>query len=142
MTIEVTPTIHLAENEIELEFSRAGGPGGQNVNKVSSAVQLRFDVARSESLPAGVRARLKQLARNRITTAGVLIINARRFRTQEQNRQDAINRLVDLIQQATVRPKHRRRSKPSRAAKEKRLKNKRNHSQKKHLRQNVSRHDE
>jgi len=142
MTIEVTPTIYLADDDIQLEFSRAGGPGGQNVNKVSSAVQLRFDVAGSASLPEAVRARLKKLARNRITTEGILIINAHRFRTQAQNRQDAINRLVELIQQAAVRPKRRRRSQPSRAAKEKRLQKKRERSRKKRLRRNVSRYDD
>jgi len=142
MTIEVTPTIYLADDDIQLEFSRAGGPGGQNVNKVSSAVQLRFDVAGSASLPEAVRARLKKLARNRITTEGILIINAHRFRTQAQNRQDAINRLVELIQQAAVRPKRRRRSQPSRAAKEKRLQKKQERSRKKRLRRNVSRYDD
>ena len=142
MTIKVTQTIYLTDDEIQLEFSRAGGPGGQNVNKVSSAVQLRFDVTGSDSLPEAVRARLKQLARNRITTEGILIINARRFRTQEQNREDAINRLVELIQQAAVQPKRRRHGGPPRAAREKRLQNKRDRSQKKRLRRNVSRHDE
>ncbi len=142
MTIEITPSIRLADDEIQVEFSRAGGPGGQNVNKVSSAVQLRFDVFRSESLPESVRARLKQMARNRITAQGILIINARRFRTQEQNRQDAVNRLVELIQQAAIRPKHRRQSRPPRSAKENRLKKKQEHSQKKRLRGKPSRYDE
>jgi len=103
--IQVTPTIAINENELVEEFIRASGPGGQNVNKVSSAVQLRFDVANSRSLPEEVRRRLITLASNRITEDGILIIDARQFRTQGRNRENAIDRLVELIRKAAQRPK-------------------------------------
>ena len=126
--ISVTPGIALDENEIELSFIRASGPGGQNVNKVSTAVQLRFDVLRSTSLPPGVRERLRVLAGKRVSREGVLIITAHRFRSQDQNRRDAIERLVALIQQAAVPRKTRRATRPTRSSRERRLESKRRHS--------------
>ena len=136
--ITVTPTIALDEREIELHFLRASGPGGQNVNKVSTAVQLRFDVARSASLPEEVRIRLMRLAGRRLTGDGVLVIDARRQRTQDGNRREALNRLVDLIRRAAMRPKPRRPTRPSRAAREKRLMAKRRRKTIKSTRRPVS----
>ena len=119
--IPITPHLALADNEIQLKFIRASGPGGQNVNKVATAVQLRFDLGHSRSLPADVRARLLALAGNRVSSNNVLIIDARRFRTQERNRQDAIARLVALIRKAAETPKLRRKTKPTHASKKRRL---------------------
>lgn len=131
MMIEITPDIKISENELQLDFIRSSGPGGQNVNKVASAVQLKFDVMNSPSLPPVVKKRLKKIAGNRITTEGVLIIEAKRFRTQEQNRADAIQRLIKLVQRALKKPKARLKTKPSRAAKEARLAKKKIRSAKK-----------
>jgi ribosome-associated protein len=125
--IRITSLIHLDEHELEEHFIRASGPGGQNVNKLSTAVQLRFDVRRSPSLPEGVRARLMQLAGRRVSGEGVLVINAQSFRTQVQNRRDARERLFDLIRRAALVPKSRRPTKPSRRQKKKRLESKKRH---------------
>jgi len=119
--IGVTDRISLRDDEIELDFVRASGPGGQNVNKVATAVQLRFDAAGSPSLPEDVRRRLLRLAGRRATDDGVIVIDARRHRTQERNRQDAIDRLVDLIFRAAQTPKPRRRTRPTRASRRRRV---------------------
>lgn len=136
--IQITPTIVLEESEIREEFIRATGPGGQNVNKVATAVQLRFDVRHSPALPDEVRARLIRLSGRRMTDDGVLILVARRFRTQERNRQDAMERLVALIRKATQKPKPRRRTRPTLASRERRLDSKRRRSETKRGRQSVS----
>jgi ribosome-associated protein len=135
--IRITDTIFLDESEIQLEFIRASGPGGQNVNKVSTAVQLRFNAAGSSSLSDGVRIRLKQIAGRRMTAEGMLIIKANRFRSQEQNRQDAVHRLVSLIQRAAEKPKHRRPTKPTAASTRRRLATKRRRSETKHRRKPI-----
>lgn len=119
--IAVTSTISLQDDELEISFIRASGPGGQNVNKVSSAVQLRFDARRSPSLPNEVSIRLQALAGSRLTLDGVIVITADRFRTQERNRADAVARLVDLIAKAAYRPPVRRPTKPTKASKIRRL---------------------
>ena len=134
--IEITDQISIDESELQLDFVQGSGPGGQNVNKVASQVQLRFNV-NSPSLPDDVRSRLMNIAGNRITNSGELIINAQRYRTQEQNRQDAIERLVELIREAAVPPKKRKRTHPTLASKRKRLESKRRHSEIKRLRRRV-----
>ena len=132
--LEVTPTLKIDERELQLEFVRASGPGGQNVNKVATAVQLRFDVHAS-SLPEEVKNRLISIAGKRITNEGVLVIEAREFRTQEQNRDDAIRRFVELVRKAAVKRKPRRRTKPTQASKEKRLRAKKERGEIKKIRQ-------
>ncbi len=139
--ITVTKTIAIDESELDLHFIRASGPGGQNVNKVSSAVQLRFDVGNSPSLPGDVRTRLIRIAGRRITQDGILIIEARRERSQERNREEAIERLKELIAQATLRPKPRRKTKPSRAAKERRIESKKQRGSVKKMRGDKGRLD-
>jgi len=135
--IVVTPDIAIGEHEIKYDFVRSSGPGGQNVNKVSSAVQLRFDVNSNASLPAEVKNRLRKLAGKKLSTDGILIIQASRFKHQEKNRQDAVERLVHLIRQATVKPKKRVKTKPSRRAKQRRLESKRHRSRLKQNRRGV-----
>lgn len=122
--IEVTENIVLDESEIEEQFIHASGPGGQHVNKASTAVQLFFDVAHSPSLPDDVRQRLMQQAGSRITAEGVLIIESQRFRNQDRNRQDARDRLVALIRKAAIAPRVRRPTRPTQAARERRLQRK------------------
>jgi ribosome-associated protein len=139
--IPVTDHIALDEREIEESFVRASGPGGQNVNKVASAVQLRFDVRRSRSLPDDVAVRLMKLAGSRMTQDGVVVITAQRFRSQDQNRQDALARLVDLVRQAAVRPTPRRKTKPTLASKKRRLEGKSRRSGIKSLRASKPTHD-
>jgi len=133
MTSALTP-FPVDPGEIRFTFVRASGPGGQNVNKVSTAAQLRFDVRGSRSLTGPAKTRLQRLAGARLTKDGVIVIQADRFRTQERNRQDALDRLAALIRQAQAEPKKRRPTKPSRAAKERRLDTKKQRGAKKALR--------
>ena len=132
--IRITRTIALDEREIEESFIRASGPGGQNVNKLSTAVQLRFDAWHSPNLPPDVRTRLAAIAGRRLTKDGVLIITAQRHRTQERNRADALARLVELLARAAVAPKPRRATRPTAASKRKRSEGKRRRSALKRLR--------
>ena len=135
--LEVTPALTIDDAEIEERFVRASGPGGQNVNKVATAVQLRFDVANSPKLAEDVRTRLRSIAGTRMTSDGVLVIDARRHRTQAQNREDARLRLVELIREALVKPKRRRKTRPSKAAIEKRVESKKRRAETKRRRGRV-----
>lgn len=135
--IQVTPDIAIDESEIQESFVHASGHGGQNVNKVATAVQLRFDARYSPSLPPEVRERLIRLAGKRASAEGVIVIDARQYRTQEQNRQDALDRLVWLIRRAADKPKPRRKTKPSRAAKLRRLESKKRRGEIKGMRKPV-----
>lgn len=139
--IELTPNILIHESDLTFDFIRASGPGGQNVNKVSTAVQLRFDALQSGRLSPEVYHRLKKLAGKRMTEDGVLIIQARRFRSQEKNRQDALQRLVALIRKATEKPKPRKKTRPTKASKERKLAAKQLRGRLKKTRQRVSRTD-
>jgi ribosome-associated protein len=132
--IEITPSLALDDSEIQLEFVRAAGPGGQNVNKVATAVQLRFDVRHSPSLPPEVKARLIKLAGSRMSNDGILIIEARRYRTQEQNRTDAVQRLIALLHKASQAPQTRHTTHPTPASQLRRIESKRKRSQQKKLR--------
>jgi ribosome-associated protein len=132
--IRVTAHIDIDEREIEEQFVRASGPGGQNVNKLSTAVQLRFDVRHSPSLASDVRARLERLAGSRLTRDGVLVIIAQRHRTQVRNRHDALDRLLELIRRAAVAPIKRRPTKPTRASRERRIEGKKRRAGVKNLR--------
>jgi ribosome-associated protein len=133
--IRIDERISIEERELEERFIRASGPGGQNVNKLASAVQLRFDVRGSPNLPDDVRYRLERMAGRRLTRQGVLVISAQRHRTQERNRQDALDRLIELIRRAAVAPLPRRATKPSAGARERRLQSKKRRGSVKDLRQ-------
>jgi ribosome-associated protein len=133
----VTASIQIDEREIQFEFIRASGPGGQNVNKVASSVQLRYDVVNSSSLLPDVKQRLVNLAKNRISATGILIIEAKRYRTQEQNKLDAINRLVTLIQKAAEKPKKRIITRPSLSSSAARVDDKKHRGDIKKIRQSV-----
>jgi ribosome-associated protein len=140
--IRVTAAISIHESELRFEFVRSSGPGGQNVNKVATAVQLRFDALHSPSLPDDVRIRLVRLAGRRLTSEGVLVITARRHRTQQKNREDAVERLIDLVRKAAVAPKKRRKTKPTAVSKEHRLEGKRRKSKIKRMRKRIAAADE
>ncbi len=126
--ITITDKISIDDSEIRIEYVRASGPGGQNVNKVSTAAQLYFDILHSPALPDDVRVRLIQQAGRRVNSQGVLVIDARRFRTQEQNREDAVSRLVELVRRAAVHPRRRVKTRPTAASRERRLEAKRRQS--------------
>lgn len=135
--IRVTPSVAIPESEISERFVRASGPGGQNVNKVATAVELRFDPSQSAVFPSEARARLRVLAGSRMTADGVLVIDARRHRTQGQNREDARERLAELIRQALVKPRRRRKTTPGKAAVERRIDSKKRRSDTKRARGRV-----
>ena len=131
--LEITPDFQIDERDLQIDYVRASGPGGQNVNKVATAAQLRFNIEVS-SLPEEVKARLIHLAGKRVTSEGILLIEAKRFRTQEQNREDAIHRFVALVRKSFETPKARKKTKPTKAAKEARLKEKKRKGEIKRLR--------
>ncbi len=132
---ELGPLLELCRRELTIDYVRAAGPGGQNVNKVATVAQLRFDVRRSAALPDAAKQRIKRLAGSRMTASGILIIEARRHRSQEQNRQDALARFESLVSKSLEEPKHRRKTKPSAASREKRLQSKKKRGEIKRTRQ-------
>jgi ribosome-associated protein len=132
--LEITPTLFIDERELQIDFIRASGPGGQNVNKVATAVQLRFDIRGTTSLPGEVKERLIRLGGSRVTSDGALILEAKRYRTQEGNRADALLRFTELVRKAAQRPKKRRATRPTLASKEERLKSKKKRGVVKHTR--------
>jgi ribosome-associated protein len=132
--IEITPSFSIDENELQFAFIRSSGPGGQNVNKVATAVQLRFDVSHS-SLPKDVKERLNHVAGRKMSSDGVLLIEAKKYRTQEQNREDALSRLTALLSHAFEKPKARRKTRPTKESKERRLKGKKVRGEIKKMRQ-------
>ena len=135
--LDVAPGLTIDESELDERFVRASGPGGQNVNKVATAVELRFDAERSPKISNEVRARLRAIAGSRMTGDGVVLIDARRHRTQAQNREDARLRLAELLRQALVKPKRRRKTKPTKSSVQRRMDSKRRHSQTKRARGRV-----
>lgn len=140
--IYVTDSITVDERDIQLSFVRSSGPGGQHVNKVATAVQLRFDIDNAAGLPLDVRERLRRLAGTRLTDQGVLVIDARRYRSQERNRQDAVDRLTALIRRAAARPKIRRKTRPSVASRERTLARKKHRAGIKKMRRRVEAGDD
>jgi ribosome-associated protein len=141
MGLVISPTLEVPDEAISIRFVRSGGPGGQNVNKVATSAQLRFDVAACPGLNYDTRMRLKTLAGRRLTDDNILVISAQRFRTQEQNRRDAYERLTELLQKALVAPKPRKATRPTRASKERRLEGKEQRGTVKKLRGKVGRDD-
>ncbi|MBC2695630.1 MAG: aminoacyl-tRNA hydrolase [Desulfobacteraceae bacterium] len=139
--IKITPTIAIKEDEIKFDFIRASGPGGQNVNKVATAVQLRFDVKNSPAFSDDILNRLIRLAGRRISEHGILIIEAKRFRSQKQNRKNAVNRLIKLIRKASEKPKRRLKTKPSLASKKHAMEAKKHRAKIKKMRRPVSAHE-
>lgn len=129
LNLEITPSIRLRAEEIQIDFVQAAGPGGQNVNKTATAARLRFDATGSSSLPEAVKVRLLKLGGRRVTLEGVLLIEARRFRTQEANREDALRRLSALIRKASIEPRKRKATRPSQASREERLQEKKRRSE-------------
>lgn len=140
--IRVTPSISIDESELSFEFVRASGPGGQNVNKVATAVQLRFDAARTRAFGEEVFERLRRVAGSRMTREGVVVITAQRYRTQERNREDAIDRLVRMVARAAYPPRPRKKTKPTRASQERRIEEKKRRGEKKRARGAVRRDDD
>ncbi len=132
--LRINKNVEIKESELTFNFIRSSGPGGQNVNKVATAVQLRFDISSSESLTEDVKTRLKSIAGRKVTKDGVLIIEAKRFRTQEANRQDAISRLIDLIDKASKKKKRRIKTNPTAGSKVRRIETKKKIGEKKRLR--------